>query len=295
MAAIARLKSGVDDSVAARAQDEIASAVNLHQCTAGVLRETTCQEILGVGRQWLGWLALRRDDVFAALRELTGTESSGWTAWANARKEFRYGSYAEAARQYRQASGIWDAARRKTVQTWIDPLGPPTDVEAAYRELGGTELLAGNPQGAIQSLNLAIKDDPADARAIFLRARAKELTGQSEAAQADYSLASRTAFATGNAQSGEAHLYRGILFYRRKDFAHAENEFSSALNFEIAASLRAEAAAWRQLAAVASGSCGASRDNLQQSLAQVSPYFPKDEARARIGSCSPVSSARSGL
>ena len=45
--------------------------------------------------------------------------------------------------------------------------------------------------------------------------------------------------------SGEAHLYRGVLLYRRKNFARAEGEFASALNFEIPDALRADARAWR--------------------------------------------------
>ena len=86
------------------------------------------------------------------------------------------------------------------------------------------------PAGVSSSLSAAaaaVKDETPDARSLYLRARAKELAGQPEAAHADYNMASRTAFATGGAASGEAHLYRGILFYRRSDFAHAEDEGSS--------------------------------------------------------------------
>ncbi|MEI9970764.1 MAG: hypothetical protein WDO73_01230 [Ignavibacteriota bacterium] len=103
---------------------------------------------------------------------------------------------------------------------------------------------------------------------------------------ADYNLASRAAFADANdLASGEAHLYRGILLYRRKDFGKAEEEFSSALNFEIAAILRPDATAWRHLSAVASGACGASRQLLEKSLSSVSPYFPKAEAEALAAGC----------
>jgi hypothetical protein len=57
------------------------------------------------------------------------------------------------------------------------------------------------------------------------------------------------------------------------------------LNFAIPDNLRSDAAAWRHLAAVAGGSCAAEREYLESSLAAVSPYFPKQEARAAAASC----------
>jgi tetratricopeptide (TPR) repeat protein len=138
----------------------------------------------------------------------------------------------------------------------------------------------------VTTLNHALQPSPR-ARAYFLRARAEELTGQAEAALADYNLASRTAFADANdLSSGEAHLYRGILYYRRKDYVRAEGEFASALNFDIPSTLRPDATAWRHLAAVASGFCEASRRYLEESLSSVSPYFPKAEAQALAAGCS---------
>jgi hypothetical protein len=105
-------------------------------------------------------------------------------------------------------------------------------------------------------------------------------------ALADYNLASRTAFAAArDLASGEAHLYRGIVLYRRQDFAGAEEEFSSALNFEMTGALRPDARAWRHLAAMAAGSCGLARQSLNLALAAVSPFFPQAEARALASAC----------
>ena len=152
-------------------------------------------------------------------------------------------------------------------------------------DLGGAQILTGAPKVAIATLDRALEASP-KGRAYFLRARAKELAGQSEAALADYNLASRAAFAEAQGlASGEAHLYRGILLYRRKDYVRAEEEFSSALNFDISPALRPDASAWRHLSAVASGSCGASREYLERSFASVSPYFPKAEAKAVAAAC----------
>jgi hypothetical protein len=57
------------------------------------------------------------------------------------------------------------------------------------------------------------------------------------------------------------------------------------LNFQIAAPLKADAEAWRHLAAVAAGACVAARAELDRSLPAVSPYFPKEEARRVSSAC----------
>jgi hypothetical protein len=73
--------------------------------------------------------------------------------------------------------------------------------------------------------------------------------------------------------------------YRRKDYSRAEEEFSSALNADIVADMRADAVAWRHMAAVAGGACNVSRRLLEQSLGAVSPYFPKTDAQALMAAC----------
>jgi tetratricopeptide (TPR) repeat protein len=172
-------------------------------------------------------------------------------------------------------------------------LGPPVDLSAAYTELGGAQLLASDPTGALASLNQAVRSDSTNARALFLRARAQDAAGRTDAAIADYGLAARNALAkAGEGASGEAHVYRGISFYRRRDFARAEDEFNNALSFEIDPALRADAVAWRRLAAVASGSCEAGRRYLEEALPAASPFFPREEARATIASCSTTSAAQ---
>ncbi len=131
-----------------------------------------------------------------------------------------------------------------------------------------------------------MQESPSNSRALYLRARAEDAAGQNEAALADYNLASRTAFANArDLASGEAHLYRGILLFRRKQYRGAEDEFSSALNFSIAASLRADAVAWRRLSAVAEGSCDAGIRYLEEALPSASPYFPRQEARSFMSAC----------
>ncbi|MBZ5617624.1 MAG: hypothetical protein LAQ69_02645 [Acidobacteriia bacterium] len=283
LASIARLEAGLDDPGMDRAQAQIASSVENPVCASSIMPSAFCGELLQTGRQWLGWMALRHDYLDDAARYFAGSAGTGWPEWVTGRQAFLARRYQDAARQYRQAINL---AKPDAAASLADRLGARPDLPAELAELGGALLLAGDSTAAIATLDAAVKADPSSARALYLRARAKEVAGQTEAALTDYNLAARTAFANArDLASGEAHLYRGILLYSRKDYGHAEDEFSSALNFDISAGLRADAAAWRHLAAVANGSCAASRQHLEQALPAVSPYFPKDEARARMAAC----------
>jgi len=218
---------------------------------------------------------------------------TGWSQWVEGRRVFDLGNYAGAVREYGGAIRVWKAAWEARPPALMVSLGPAPDLPVALADLGGAQLLAGDAKAAIASLDASIKADPANPRAYYRRARAREIAGQAELALADYGMASRTAFANAkDLASGEAHLYRGIMLYRRKDFARAEDEFASALNFEIAGPQRGDAEAWRHLAAVAGGACGVARESLDRSLAGASPYFPRDEARQLEASCEPTASAK---
>lgn len=284
LAATARLQLGASDSIG-KSRQELAEAVNTLACNSHlVMPAEFCARVVQTGREWLGWMALGDGQLDEAARLFAASVDSGWGQWVEGRRGFEAKSYASAVTNYTRAIEIWK-------DVWLEPsllraLGPRPVVPVALTDLGAAQLLAGDRASAIRTLDAAIKSDAGQARAFFLRARAKELAGQSDAALADYNLASRTAFAAAqDLASGEAHLYRGILLYRRKDFPRAEDEFASALNFEIAPALRADATAWRHLAAVAGGSCGPARDFLDSSMAKVSPFFPKDEARSLAAAC----------
>jgi tetratricopeptide (TPR) repeat protein len=291
LAAIARLEAEPDPSTMEAAAKAIASALGMPACPAGVMSVADCQGTLEIGRQWLGWMALRDHRLDEAARDFS---SGGWPEWVAGRQAFERRNYSEAAGQYRQAVQIWDSLASEPAPSLAVRLGPRPDLGLALADLGGAEFLAGHTAAAIATLDGAIKRVPDRAWAYYLRARAKEAAGQTDAAFADYNLASRTAFAGAqDLVSGEAHLYRGMLLYRRKDFGRAEDEFASALNFEIPADLRPDAVAWRHLAAVAGGACHAERDQLQRSLAAASPYFPVREAQSAMAAC--LAAAEGGL
>jgi tetratricopeptide (TPR) repeat protein len=287
LAAVARLKAGADPATAERERKEIAAAVQAPACASNIMSASYCQGLLQTGRDWLGWMAFQRDDLFEAAHDFAAAPKVPWAQWTAGRQAFVDRRYKDAAADDRRAVDIWVGAQRSqsnSIRERLDP--PPPEIPQALTELGGAQLLSGDLPAATASLDAALKADPSLARAAYLRARADELAGNPAQAMAEYNLASRTAFANAkDLASGEAHLYRGILMYRRQDYTHAENEFASALNFDISASLRPDAVAWRHMSAVAGGSCSVSRQYLEESLAQVSPYFPKDEARKVAASC----------
>jgi hypothetical protein len=283
--AITQLEGGSGgETERAKARQELVEAVDRPACSSNLMPVDFCRHLVQTGRDWLGWMALGEGQLDEAARLLAFSDGSGWIEWVQARRSFESGAFRDAATGYGNAILIWKSI-------WQDPallraLGPRPDMPVALADLGGAQLLSGDTASAIRTLDGSIKADASNAHAFYLRARARELAGQSDAALADYNMASRTALASAkDLASGEAHLYRGIALYRRRDFPAAEDEFSSALNFEITPSLRADATAWRRLSAVAGGSCGAATSFLDGSMPKVSPFFPKDEALALAGGC----------
>jgi hypothetical protein len=293
MAAISRLLASPGDAAVTKAaQQQLTAALTSPTCFALTMSIPSCQADLNLGREWLGWIALSSDKLADAARYFASASDSGWPAWVAGRQAFQAAKYSEAAAQYRSAIAVWQQKHTDLA----GPLGkfaPPTDLGLALTDLGGAQLLAGDTAGAIGTLDLAVKTDAAHSRTFYYRARAKEVAGRGAEALTDYSLASRTAFAsTVDLASGEAHLYRGIADFRRKNFTRAEDEFASALNFEIPAAMRNDAVAWRHMAAVAAGNCAAAREQLSRALGTVSPFFPKNEATAMIGGCPSASAAK---
>ncbi len=278
------LKSPGDPVVRASAQQQIRDALAVSACPGSVMAPEACRADLALGRKWLGWIELTGGDLAKAAQDFSAFADSGWPAWVAGRQAFQAANYSESAKDYRSAVESWQHAAPEL-------LAPRPDLGAAMTELGGALVASGDAPGAIAVLDSAIKTEPLQARAYYYRARAKELAGQPDAALSDYSLASRTAFAASrDLASGEAHLYRGIAAYRRKEFSRAEDEFSNALNFSIPEALRGDAAAWRRLAAVSTGACGNSAELLARDLRTVSPFFPKTEASARVNACARTSS-----
>jgi tetratricopeptide (TPR) repeat protein len=289
-AGIARLHAASETGAADGARQEIAAALESEPCKSNLMPAALCAELLAAGNQWLGWMDLRGNQLDDAARHFSAAAGSGWSLWVQGRREFANARYSAAAGQYAQAIDRWKLIWQGEGPTFLQALGPRPKYATALADWGGARLLAGDLPGAILTLDASIQAESANPHALYLRARAKELAGRKDEALADYNLASRTAFAAAqDLASGEAHLYRGIVLYRRKDFARAEEEFASALNFEMTGALLPDARAWRYLSAVAGGSCGPARESLTVALPAVSPFFPGDEARSLAAACSTAS------
>ncbi len=285
-AGIARMHAAYEVAGIDSARQEITAAMESPACKSNLMSATFCDQVLAAGAQWLGWIDLRGNQLEQAARHFSAAPDSGWSVWVQGRRDFDDARYGAAAAQYAQATHQWTLIWQGEGPTLPQALGPRPQLASALADWGGARLLAGDLRGAIVTLGASLQADPANAHALFLRARAKELAGRKDEALADYNLASRTAFAAAqDLASGEAHLYRGIVLYRRKDYARAEDEFASALNFEMKGALRPDARAWRHLAAVAGGSCGSARQSLNLALPAVSPFFPQDEARSLASAC----------
>jgi tetratricopeptide (TPR) repeat protein len=290
---IARLHAWTDNTVLSAAQREISAALAEPSCSSNLMPTGECEQLMNVGRSLLANIALRENRLDDAANGFQTARDSGWPEWVEGRRQFAQGHYPAAVDQYRRAITIWKSIWRQPGPTLIRRLGPEPDVPQALADLGGAQLLAGDTKSAIATLDASIKADPANFQAIYRRARAHDVAGHAELALADYNMASRTAFANAkDLASGEAHLYRGILLYRRKDFSRAEDEFASALNFDVPDSLRADVRGWRQMAAAAAGSCASAKELVDRALPAVSPYFPKDEARQVAAACASTSSAQ---
>ena len=194
LASIARLKAGPDQSGIDRERVALAQALVDPNCPAGVMPVNLCRDVLEDGRRWLGWIAFERDNLPEAARDFSGPGAEGWSAWVAGRSAASRNQYPEAASEYRIALDSW-TARSSQAPSLAARLMPEPDLAPDYEDLGGAQILAGDAVAALASLDEAVKLNPSNAHAIYLRGRAKEMAGRSEEALADYSLASRTAFA----------------------------------------------------------------------------------------------------
>lgn len=289
LSAIARLKAGAEPHVMPDIRAGLESALATQACPAGLMPARLCQDLLSTARLWLGWLWLQEGDLTRAGTHLHGFPELGWSSWVAGRRALQAGGYIGAVSAIEEAVDAWTNATKYPRPGIVRLLGPKPDLPEAIAELGAARYLAGDPAGAIKTLDAAVKARPNDARSLFIRGLARDRMGQTEAALADYQIASRTAFAEADVKmaSAQAHFYRGVWHFRRQAYPRAEDEFASSLNSAPAAPQRDDVTAWRHLAAVAGGACESSAVELGRSLGKVSPFFPRNEAEARLAACSP--------
>jgi tetratricopeptide (TPR) repeat protein len=283
---VARLHAAGPNPDLEGAGRDLAAVIARPNCPGTLLMPASeCDRYVDLGRLWLGWVRYRQGRLDEAARLLNAFPKSSWGHRVTGLLAFERRDYWGAAAALERAVAVPEPAGLTGL------LGPAADTAGMQYELAVARVYTNRPAEALPVLDAAIKGNPMNAQALFLRGRARELLGQDKQAQADFELASRTAFANVNVpfESGYAHFYRGVALYRRKDFRRAESEFASALNFEIADSARPDVGAWRNMAAVAAGSCEGSAAGLRGTLPQTSPLFPKAEAERLLLECHGVS------
>jgi tetratricopeptide (TPR) repeat protein len=284
--AIAELKAGPEPGDLERLDAGLAASADGAACAADVLPAAVCRSVLETGRLWRGWIAQRQDRLEQAAGILREFPDSGWPSWVAGRQALEERRYAEAVPFLERAVSLWDAAAKDPQPFAAALLLPAPDTTRALEQLGQAQFLSGQYAAAIASFDACLQRQPRRAWTIFLRGRARDALGQEQAALGDYDLASRVALAQNDAlfAYGDAHFYRGVWFFRRREFARAEDEFAQAVSSGPAAR-QADVLAWWRMAAVAGGACQHSTVLLETSLASVSDFFPRDEARFLIGSC----------
>src|SRR5205823_14036286 len=97
LAQIARLQAGATGTALDRARKELFAAAANPNCTSTLMTVAFCQASVEMGRRWMGWMALQRDDLVEAERDFAAAVGTGWREWVAGRKAFSYGRYAEAA------------------------------------------------------------------------------------------------------------------------------------------------------------------------------------------------------
>jgi tetratricopeptide (TPR) repeat protein len=282
--AVARLHAAGNEPDLDSAARDLETVVARPHCPGTLLMPVSeCERYVDLGRIWLGWIRFQQGRPAESEHVLQKVPMTLWHQRVAGLNAFDQGRYSEAVWRFERAYAA-------ALQPGIPGLLTPDAGEARMRyEFALALAFAAQPAKALDAVNEAIKGDPANAQALFLRARLRELAGQSNDAQADYELASRTAFANVEKpfDSGYAHYYRGVSLFRRKSFERAEDAFSSALNFEIAETAKTDVLAWRSMAAVAGGACDAAAAELSAKLPQTSPLFPTREAQQLLAGCAP--------
>ena len=284
---IARLERGRTADSYPDLERELEAALAEPTCGPSPVMELHfCQALVETGRLWLGWLAMRREDLERAARVLEPLAGAPWSTWISGRRALASGRFADASAAFEKALKAWEAAEKASYPDVATLLGPRPDLGAHYYQLGQAQFALDRFEQAVTSFDLAVKSSPQLSQAIFLRAKAKEALGLVQPALADYSLAPQTARSANDTSwpIGDASYRRGLLLYRAKDFTRAESAFATAQGSRLGETSQPDIAAWRAMVAVAAGSCQ-NADLLESSARAATDSFPKPEAEALIFSC----------
>jgi tetratricopeptide (TPR) repeat protein len=286
--AIARIEQGrMADTYPEAARDFEAVVADASCPATPIMSVGFCSDVVATARVWLGWLAYRKNDIAKAAQNFGVIPASPWNHWISGRTAQSEKRLSDAATAYQKALDGWSAAQKSPNPDVVMLLGPKPDSAAIYYQLGVMDYESGRFAAAIPRLDAAIKAMPKNSYAIFIRARSKDGLQQYSAALDDYNMAVQLAKMNEDTSwnIGQAYYFRGILFYRLKDFARAESEFSNALASPLTEFPLYDVNAWRAMAAVSGGDCKTSADTLETATETATDQFPKAAAAAMVIDC----------
>ena len=244
----------------------------------------TCNSLSNAANLWIGYLALREDQLNAAQEAFQRVEGTPWRPWLAGVMRLEAGQWRDASYALSEASNTWAAREKARLVPFAEWLGPQPDRGEIDARLGYTLFMSGDLQGAQARLDAAIAARPADAFSRLLRARVEENTGLEQAGLADLEEAAKSA------APANAPFYRAVLLERQRKFAESAKEFAAVLastsEFSINAGYtRADVIAWKALADAAGGACGAPPGELDAAAANASPLFPRKDLEAASLEC----------
>jgi len=92
LASIARWKAKGEGTAIGPARQEMAAAIQPAACLSNIMPVSLCETVLQTGQQWLGWMALQRDDLYEAAKDLAAAPENAWSHWTAGRQAFKEGS-----------------------------------------------------------------------------------------------------------------------------------------------------------------------------------------------------------
>ena len=284
LAAIARLEGG-RNTVPGTA--ELEQVLGAGECPrTPVMNDEFCHALVDTARTWLAWLNWQKGQMDEAARWARPLPDTPWGLWIAGEEARRQNRYAEALAAFEKAIKGWSAAEASAAPNVITLLGPKPDLGRMSLQVGQTLMGIEKWEAAISSFDATLKSNRNNSLALYLRAQAKEKLGLVDPALADYGTAAAAARANDETSwsYGEAYFRRGLLYYRARNYAQAQSEFSTAQSGKSGNLNPNTVTAWRVMAEVAGGACETA-DGLATAARAAGDDFPKPEAATLVLSC----------
>ena len=204
-----------------------------HLPVTPIMSTAFCSDLIGTAKVWAGWLAPIARRSCQSRRGFSVYPGNAWNFWV-------------AGRNAAEKRNSWPkprASTKKALDARPLPIGLPIGGRHHIRpeaRSGGRPLSARPDRLRVRALRRrrpALRrrhqgDAEEDSYAIYLRARSKDASHavRRRPSAITSCRCKRPAPTRTRAWNiGQAYYYRGLVFYRQKDFARAESEFSNAI------------------------------------------------------------------